>query len=127
MLDRFPVSAVLPSADLDVARAWYRDCLGMEPTKADPGGLWYSCADGTWFTVTHSAFAGTAKNTAASFHVTGVRELVAAMRTKGVVFEDYDLPDFKTTDGILTWGPYTAAWFKDADGNIIEVSEVGGT
>ena len=124
MLDRFPVFAVLPSSDVARARAWYHDHLGMDPAKEDPGGLWYSCATDTWFVVTRSAFAGTARNTAASFQVTGIHDLMAEMRRRGVVFEDYDLPDFKTVDGVVTWGPYTAAWFKDSDGNIIEMTEV---
>ncbi len=124
MLDTFPVYAVLPSSDLERARAWYHERLGMDPTKEDPGGLWYSCADGTWFVVTGSAFAGTAQNTAASFQVKHLTDLMSAMRGRGVVFEEYDLPDFTTVDGLFTAGPYRAAWFKDADGNIIEISEV---
>jgi len=124
VLDAFPVYAVLPSSDLDRARAWYRDHLGMVPAKEDPGGLWYSCADGTWFVVTRSAFAGTAQNTAASFQVTGIGDLMAEMRARGVVFEEYALPDFTTVDGLFTWGAYRAAWFKDVDGNIVEISEV---
>jgi hypothetical protein len=74
--------------------------------------------------VTHSAFSGTAQNTAASFQVTGIRGLMAEMRRRGVVFEDYDLPDFKTVDGVFIAGPVTVTWFKDSDGNIIEMTEV---
>jgi hypothetical protein len=48
---------------------------------------------------------------------------MADMRERGVVFEEYDLPDFKTEDGLFTYGGYKAAWFKDADDNIIEISE----
>jgi hypothetical protein len=98
----------------------------MIPSEEDAGGLWYACADGTWFVVTPSAFAGTAQNTAASFQVTDLETLMADLRGKGVVFEDYDLPDFKTVDGLFAMGPYKAAWFKDADGNIVELSEVIG-
>ena len=49
---------------------------------------------------------------------------MAQYRARGVVFEDYDLPDFKTEDGLFAMGPYKAAWFKDADRNTIELSEV---
>ena len=49
---------------------------------------------------------------------------MARYRAQGVVFEDYDLPEFKTVDGVFAMGPYKAAWFKDPDGNIIELSEV---
>jgi hypothetical protein len=91
---------------------------------SDPGGLWYECAGGTWFFITRSAYAGTAQNTAASFQVTDIEEVMAEMRDRGVVFEEYDLPDFKTEQGLFTYGQYRAAWFKDADENIIEISEV---
>jgi len=127
MLTDFKVYAVLPSKDLARARAWYEEKTGTSPVKEDPGGLWYECSEGTWFVVTGSAYAGTAQNTAASFQVNGIEELMAQYRARGVVFEDYDLPDFKTTDGLFTMGPYKAAWFKDIDGNTIELSEVSQT
>lgn len=87
--------------------------------------MWYQCDNGTWFVVTRSAFAGTAQNTAASFEVTDIEKVMRRYRASGVVFEEYDLPDFKTRDGLFEMGPYKAAWFKDVDGNIIELSEVG--
>ncbi|MGH8950288.1 MAG: VOC family protein [Acidimicrobiia bacterium] len=124
MLNRFRVYAVLPSTDLERARAWYEDKLGMTPDKEDPGGLWYQCAEGTWLFVTRSGYAGTAQNTAASFQVSGIEQVMADVRERGVVFEEYDLPEFKTVDGLFSSGPYRAAWFKDIDGNIIEISEV---
>jgi catechol 2,3-dioxygenase-like lactoylglutathione lyase family enzyme len=123
MLTDYKVYAVLPSSDLDRARAWYEEKTGTTPAMSDPGGLWYECAGGTWFFVTRSAYAGTAQNTAASFQVTDIERVMADMRERGVVFEEYDLPDFKTEDGLFTYGGYKAAWFKDADDNIIEISE----
>ena len=124
MLNHFRVYAVLPSSDMERARAWYQEKLGMTPDKEDPGGLWYRCADGTWLLVTRSGYAGTAQNTAASFQVSGIEEVMAELREGGVIFEEYDLPEFKTVDGLLASGPFRAAWFKDVDGNIIEISEV---
>ena len=125
MLTDFKVYAVLPSADLARSKTWFEEKTGAVPTKSDPGGHWYECADGTWFVVTSSAFAGTAQNTAVSFQVIDIRQVMADLRGRGVGFEDYDLPDFKTVDGLFEMGSYLAAWFKDADGNIIEISEVG--
>ena len=124
MLTGFKVYAVLPTADLARSRLWFEEKTGTTPTREDPGGLWYECGEGTWFVVTPSASAGTAQNTAASFQVTDIEQVIAALRGRGVVLEDYDLPDFKTVDGLFEMGPYKAAWFKDADGNIIELSEV---
>jgi len=127
MLDKFPVYAVLASSDLERARSWYQEKIGMTPKQEDPGGLWYACADGTWLFVTRSQFAGTARNTFASFKVQGLESVMSELRGRGVAFEEYDLPEFKTIDGQFAMGPYKAAWFKDADGNIIEISEVGQT
>lgn len=124
MLTSFKVFAVLPSSDLDRAKRWYEDHTGTMPAREDPGGLWYECADGTWFVITRSAYAGTAQNTAMSLQVTGIENVIAALRRQGVVFEDYDLPDFKTVDGLLAMGPFKAAWFRDGDGNIVELSEI---
>lgn len=124
MLTDFKVYAVLPSRDLSAARTWYEEKVGAVPAKEDPGGLWYECGDGSWFVVTPSAFAGTAQNTAASFQVARIEEVMAQLREKGVVFEEYDLPDFKTIDGLFSMGPFKAAWFRDEDGNIIEIAEV---
>ena len=124
VLTDFKVFAVLPSKDLEGARSWYEEKAGAIPAREDPGGLWYQCADGTWFVVTGSAYAGTAQNTAASFQVAGIEDVMAEFRDRGVVFEEYDLADFKTVEGLFAMGPYKAAWFKDADGNIIELSEV---
>jgi len=125
MLTDFKVYAVLPTADLARSKVWFEEKTGTTPTKGDPGGNWYECADGTWFVVTPSAFAGTAQNTAVSFQVADIEQVMADLRDRGVVFEEYDLPDFKTVDGLFEMGPYKAAWFRDGDGNTIEISEVG--
>jgi catechol 2,3-dioxygenase-like lactoylglutathione lyase family enzyme len=124
MLNRFPVYAVLPSSDLGKARDWYEERLGMLPTKEEPGGLWYECADGTWFVIAMSSFAGTAQNTAASFQVVDIEGVIGDLRDRGVVFEEYDLPGMKTVDGLFASGPFKAAWFRDLEGNIVEISEV---
>jgi catechol 2,3-dioxygenase-like lactoylglutathione lyase family enzyme len=124
MLDRFRVYAVLPASDLHRAKTWWEEKVGMSPTNEDPGGLWFACADGTWVVVTPSGYAGTAQNTAVSFTVTGIEDLMEQLRGRGVVFEEYDLPDFKTENGLFAMGGYKAAWFKDSEGNIVEVAEV---
>jgi catechol 2,3-dioxygenase-like lactoylglutathione lyase family enzyme len=123
VLDRFRAYAVLPASDLQRAKAWWQEKVGMTPTTEDPGGLWFACADGTWVVVTPSGFAGTAQNTAVSFTVTGIEDLMETLRGRGVVFEEYDLPNFKTENGLFAMGGYKAAWFKDSEGNIVEIAE----
>jgi hypothetical protein len=94
-----------------------------DPTNEDLGGLWYQCADGTWVAITRSGFAGTAQNTAVSFTVDQIEDLMARLRGRGVEFLDYDMPGFKTVDGLFDAGGYKAAWFKDSEGNIVEIAQ----
>jgi catechol 2,3-dioxygenase-like lactoylglutathione lyase family enzyme len=124
MLQGFPVYAVLAASDLGRAKAFYQEKVGMAPTKEDPGGLWYECAGGTWLLVTPSQFAGTAQNTQASFQVENIEALMSGLRERGLAFEEYDLPGFKTENGLLEMGGYKAAWFRDSEGNTIEIAQV---
>ena len=124
MLQGFPVYAVLPASDLGRAKAFYEEKVGMTPSKEDPGGLWYECAGGTWLLITPSQFAGTAQSTQASFQVEDIESLMSALRAKGLEFEEYDLPGFKTENGLLAMGGYKAAWFKDSEGNTVEMAQV---
>ena len=60
----------------------------------------------------------------AGWTVTGIEQVMADLRARGVVFEEYDFPDFKTVDGLVSFDSFAkAAYFKDADGNILELSE----
>ena len=125
-LSEFPVYAVLPAADFERAKAWYRDRLGMSPEREEGPNAWYRCADGTWFILTSSQYAGTAQNTAAGFTVKGIESVLDDLRSRGVEFLEYDFGEMgKTENGLMTMGPYKAAWLKDSEGNIVELSEVG--
>jgi len=126
MLERFPVHASVAAADIERAKAWYEEKLGLEPQKTDPGGgMWFEFAAGTWLYVYPSGAAGTARNTVAGWTVTGIEEVMDRLRSRGVVFEEYDLPGIRTVDGLATWeGMARAAWFRDSEGNTFELSEV---
>jgi predicted enzyme related to lactoylglutathione lyase len=54
--------------------------------------------------------------------VEDVEGTVTSMRERGVVFEDYDLPNLRTENGIASLGRVKAAWFKDPDGNLLAVT-----
>jgi hypothetical protein len=60
--------------------------------------------------------------TTVSFAVDDVEETVASLRESGVVFEEYDLPNLKTENGVTSLGSIKAAWFKDPDGNLLAVT-----
>jgi catechol 2,3-dioxygenase-like lactoylglutathione lyase family enzyme len=125
-LSEFPVYAVLPASDFERAKAWYRDKLGLAPSQEEGPNGWYRCAEGTWFILTASHYAGTAQNTAAGFTVKDIESVMAALRTRGVEFLEYDFGEMgKTEHGLMSMGGYKAAWLKDSEGNIIELSEVG--
>jgi catechol 2,3-dioxygenase-like lactoylglutathione lyase family enzyme len=125
-LSEFPVHAVLPATDFERAKAWYGGKLGLTPSQEEGPNGWYRCAEGTWFILTVSQYAGTAQNTAVGFTVKDIESVMAALRARGVEFLEYDFGEMgKTENGLMTMGPYKAAWFKDSEGNIIELSQVG--
>jgi len=121
-VDAPAIAPMLAASDLGRARAWYADKLGLEPTHAAGGDVVYRQGK-TEFVIYATAAAGTAKNTVAVWRVADLRAEMAALRARGVVFEDYDFGDVKTVDGVLTDpdGDELSAWFKDSEGNVLGV------
>jgi catechol-2,3-dioxygenase len=123
-LGRFPISARAAAVDLDRARRWYEERLGLEPEHEDPGGVWYRFAGETWLYLYATPSAGTARNTIAGWAVKDIESVMAELRARGVIFEQYDLGDVRMVDGLADFGVAKAAWFKDSEGNIYELTEV---
>jgi predicted enzyme related to lactoylglutathione lyase len=122
MLNRASVTANIPAADLDRARSFYPDPLGMTPSSemADAGMLIYRTDGGTTFQVYQTEFAGQAGHTIAQFHVDDVEGEARALQQKGVALETYDMPGVTWDDGVADMGGMgKAAWFKDSEGNIL--------
>ncbi|MFC5748197.1 VOC family protein [Actinomadura rugatobispora] len=120
------VSARLPAQDLDRARRFYAEKLGLEPAETRPGGLRYQCRNG-WFSVFQSAGGPSGTHTQIAWEVDDIEEVVAELRRRGVEFEDVDAPGLRTVDGIAqVSGNYPsaggvgerAAWFRDSEGNM---------
>jgi catechol 2,3-dioxygenase-like lactoylglutathione lyase family enzyme len=126
MLRARSVHPTIPVKDLEKAKRFFRDKLGLEPVREAFDGAWYRIGDRDLL-IYPSGFAGTNQATAAEFVVEDVPAAVAGLRERGVVFEDYDFPDFKTVDGVATFeGPQQTAWFKDPDGNILALTSLPG-
>ena len=125
MLKDAKLHASVATADPARSRAWYEAKLGLVPDQEDPGGVLYQFAGDRWLYVYQSASAGTAQNTVAGWTVADLVGEMAELRSRGVVFEDYDMPGLKTVEGMIDFGPAKVAWFKDPDGNIFELSQVG--
>jgi catechol 2,3-dioxygenase-like lactoylglutathione lyase family enzyme len=121
-----PIRPTLPASDIERAKAWYKDMLGLSPSEESPAGVEYECGGGTGFGLYPSQFAGTAQNTAAEFDVEDIEEAVADLRERGVTFEEYDFPGLQTQDGIAQLGAFRGAWFKDSEGNIIAITSREG-
>jgi catechol 2,3-dioxygenase-like lactoylglutathione lyase family enzyme len=127
VLANTPLAAALPASDLERAKRWYSEKLGLEPIEEDEyGGAHYE-AGGSQFLVFLSPFAGTNQATAAAFSVDNFDEIIDQLRAKGVSFEDVDFGELgKTVDGVISTpdGSGKAAWFKDSEGNILSVTTV---
>jgi len=131
MLNEARVATRLPAQDLERARAFYAEKLGLEPVEERPGGLRYACAAGA-FVLFQSAGAPSGEHTQMAFEEVGdLKATVAELRSRGVVFEEYDLPGMRTVDGIATiGGNYPSkgtgelgAWFRDSEGNLLGIGQ----
>jgi catechol 2,3-dioxygenase-like lactoylglutathione lyase family enzyme len=120
----------LPTGDLERARRYYAEKLGLEPTDERAGGLLYRGARGE-FALFDSAGTPPGTFTQMVFEVEDLAGTVAELRSRGVAFEEVDLPGLKTVDGIAdVAGNYPgkgtgerAAWFRDSEGNLLAISE----
>ena len=124
MLNDHPVYATIATGDLARARAFYEGTLGFSAEMADPeGGVMYG-SGGTRFLLYPSEFAGAPQQTVATWFVDDVDAIVVELTGKGITFEQYDLPGLQTDErGIAETGPFKGAWFKDPDGNILNVGQ----
>ena len=122
MLSEARVTATLPCQDLERAKAWYKEKLGLAPSDENPEGVSFKFADGSSFMLfeTHGAPSGT--HTQLGFEVPDLDSEVADMKGRGVMFEEYDFPGLKTVGGIAEMEGERAAWFKDSEGNLLAVS-----
>jgi catechol-2,3-dioxygenase len=121
MLADSPVVAVVAVADLAGAKAFYGDVLGLGSGDEEPGGVLYTCAPGSQLLVYESGFAGSNKATAASWQVADLEGETSALQAKGITFEEYDIPGIEREGVIHTAGNLRAVWFKDPEGNILNL------
>ncbi|MGW6914907.1 VOC family protein [Kitasatospora sp. NPDC054939] len=125
MLSDAPLQAVIPVADLARAKAYYQDTLGLKIVEDNPNEVGFECG-GTLFGMYETPYGGKADHTLASFKVSDLDAEMSALRSKGVTFEDYDLPGLKTVDGVMEVEGMRGAWFKDSEGNILCVVQMTG-
>ena len=117
-------SAIVAVSDIDRARTFYQDTLGLTPDQEQQGDVLGFRTGQTRLTVYRSDYAGTNKANAVTWDMKGdLVDTVKALQGKGVTFERYDFPGMDWKDGWHEAGPAKLAWFKDPDGNILHLIE----
>jgi catechol 2,3-dioxygenase-like lactoylglutathione lyase family enzyme len=120
----------LPAQNLDRARRFYRERLGLEPVEEREGGLRYVCGT-TEFHVFESSGAASGRSTQLGFEVEDIEEVVAALRARGLEFESFDLGGLEVTDQIVAVpNNYPSkgtrergAFFFDSEGNLLALGQ----
>jgi catechol 2,3-dioxygenase-like lactoylglutathione lyase family enzyme len=120
MLTDVALTAVIPASDIERAKRFYRDTLGLKLVR-DEGETLIFEAGGVQFTVYSTPSGGQAAHTVAGWNVADLDAEMADLRGRGIVFEEYDLPGLKTVDGVVEMGAVRGSWFKDSEGNILGV------
>jgi predicted enzyme related to lactoylglutathione lyase len=126
MLNDGKVEANIPAADIERAKAFYADKLGLTPSaELVPGYLRYETTGGTAFNLYQTQYAGMAGHTIAQIHVGDVEKEVGDLKSRGVVFEVYDdMPGVEWRGEVAVMPEMgKAAWFKDSEGNILCLDE----
>jgi catechol 2,3-dioxygenase-like lactoylglutathione lyase family enzyme len=122
MLGKADATPMLAVKDLDRARQFYEENLGL--TQVDDFGEGFMLKSGdTQFSVYRSEFAGTNKATALTFDVDDIEDEVRSLKEKGISFERYDLEGLTPKGDIYEGEGMKTAWFKDPDGNILSLIE----
>jgi catechol 2,3-dioxygenase-like lactoylglutathione lyase family enzyme len=130
MLKNGRVATRLPAQDLERAKVFYAEKLGLEPVEEREGGLRYVCVTGE-FALFESSGAASGDHTQMGWEVDDIEATVRELRAGGVVFEEYDIPGLTTVDGIAEIeGNYPSkgtgergAWFRDSEGNMLGIGQ----
>jgi catechol 2,3-dioxygenase-like lactoylglutathione lyase family enzyme len=120
----------IPAQDLDRARDFYRDRLGLEPVEERTGGLRYVCGT-TEFHIFASSGAASGRSTQMGFEVEDLDGAVADLRARGLKFATFDMPGFEMTDQIIIapdnypskGSGERGAFFYDSEGNLLGLAE----
>ena len=122
MLGNTDAVANVAVRDLDVATDFYRHTLGLKPVHREGKELVVFQSGHSSINVYRSDYAGTNKATAVTWTVDNMEEEVETLKNKGVVFEHYDMPGMTLKGDVHTDGHMKVAWFKDPDGNILNLA-----
>ena len=115
------VATRLPAQDLERARRFYKDALGLEPAEERPGGLLYRVASGT-FALFESEGAPSGTHTQMAFDVDDAEAALEALRSRGVEIDPAGLVDVEGNYPSKGRGE-RGFWFRDSEGNLLGVGQ----
>ena len=114
------VGAAIPAQDIKRARQFYEQKLGLKPEDEQADGSVMYMVGETGFLLFPSMGKASGDHTQMALDVDDVEVAARELKGKGVKLEEYDLPNFKSKDGIVDMpGGDKGAWFKDTEGNLI--------
>jgi catechol 2,3-dioxygenase-like lactoylglutathione lyase family enzyme len=120
VLGNHPIRATIPARDMARARAFYADTLGLKVVEENPEGVEFE-SGGVRFGIYPTRATAGSGATVATWEVPDLETEMTELRNRGVQFDEYDLPNFKTVNGIAEIEGYRGAWFKDPEGNVLSV------
>lgn len=122
MLGNKDAIANIAVKDLETARRFYEDTLGLKPVGAEGEEVIVFRSGNSTLNVYRSQYAGTNQATAVTWTIgDDVEGAVRALKAKGVRFERYDMPGVAHAGDVHVFGDMKVAWFKDPDGNILNI------
>jgi catechol 2,3-dioxygenase-like lactoylglutathione lyase family enzyme len=121
MLGRIDATANLAVKDLAVARKFYEGTLGLQQVDAEGDEVIVFKSGNSKLNVYKSKYAGTNQATAVTWDVDDVDAEVKTLKGKGVKFEHYNMPGMTLQGDVHVADGMKVAWFKDPDGNILNV------
>jgi catechol 2,3-dioxygenase-like lactoylglutathione lyase family enzyme len=126
MLKDSKAVATIATSDMPAAHTFYSETLGLPVMASMEQIAAYQLPDGSAITVYLRPNHVPPENTTITFVVSDIEAEMADLRSRGVTFEDYDMPGIKTVDGLATegMGGSSAAWFKDPAGNILSLGTI---
>jgi len=118
MFESLMIVATVPVTDLDRAKRFYEDTLGLKVLWENPASVRFGCGGGTELSIFRRG-PSKADHTLAHFEVADIEAVVRELEERQVTFIDYSEGPLQTTGHIAQLGPARAAWLRDPDGNIL--------
>ncbi|MGH9913286.1 MAG: VOC family protein [Nitrososphaeraceae archaeon] len=123
MLGDIDAAANIAVKNLDIAKKFYEDTLGLKQVGAEGQELIVFRSGTSTIYVYESEYAGTNQATAITWVVgEDIENVIRRLKDKGVTFEHYDIPDMTRQGDVHVGGNMKVAWFKDLDGNLLNLA-----